>query len=142
MTHPHATTPSHVAHGASYRAMRLTVRRYLLMPIGALIALVWANTAPESYFQFSHGLSFFVNETAMGFVFALLAQEVFEATMPGGALHSWRKWTLPLVAAAGAVAVSAATYLVYIQSQYEPGLASGWPVATAVDVVLTFYLLR
>ena len=75
MTHPHATTPSHVAHGASYRAMRLTVRRYLLMPIGALIALIWANTAPESYFQFSHGLSFFVNEIAMAFVFALLGQE-------------------------------------------------------------------
>jgi Na+:H+ antiporter, NhaA family len=142
MTHPHATTPSHLAHGSSYRAMRLTVRRYLLVPIGALIALVWANTAPESYFQFAHGLSFFVNEIAMAFVFALLGQEVFEATMPGGALHSWRKWTLPLVAAAGGIVGSAATYLGYIQSQYEPGLASGWPIATAVDVVLAFYLLR
>src|SRR6478609_3485084 len=141
MTHPHATTPS-LDHGASYRAVRLTVRRYLLMPIGALIALIWANTAPESYFQFSHGLSFFVNEIAMAFVFALLGQEVFEATMPGGALHSWRKWTLPLVAAAGGIVGSAATYLGYIQSQYEPGLASGWPIATAVDVVLSFYLLR
>jgi NhaA family Na+:H+ antiporter len=122
--------------------MRLTVRRYLLMPIGALIALIWANTAPESYFQFSHGLSFFVNEIAMAFVFALLAQEVFEATMPGGALHSWRKWMLPLVAAAGGIAGSAMTYLGFIQSRYEPGLASGWPIATAVDVVLAFYLLR
>lgn len=142
MTHPHATTPSHVAHGQSYRAVRLTVRRYLLMPIGALIALIWANTAPESYFRFAHGLSFFVNEIAMAFVFALLGQEVFEATIPGGALHSWRKWTLPLVAAAGGIAGSAATYLGYIQSQYQPGLASGWPIATAVDVVLAFYLLR
>ncbi|HEX7794461.1 MAG TPA: Na+/H+ antiporter NhaA [Vicinamibacterales bacterium] len=142
MTHPHATTPSHVAHGASYRAVRLTIRRYLLVPIGALIALIWANTAPESYFQFSHGLSFFVNEIAMAFVFALLGQEVFEATMPGGALHSWRKWTLPLVAAAGGIVGSAAIYLGFIQSQYEPGLASGWPIATAVDVVLAFYLLR
>jgi NhaA family Na+:H+ antiporter len=142
MTHPHATTASDVAHRLSYRAVRLTVRRYLLMPIGALIALIWANTAPESYFQFSHGLSFFVNEIAMAFVFALLGQEVFEATMAGGALHSWRKWTLPLVGAAGGIAGSAATYLGYIQSQYEPGLASGWPIATAVDVVLAFYLLR
>jgi NhaA family Na+:H+ antiporter len=122
--------------------MRLTVRRYLLMPIGAVIALIWANTAAESYFQFAHGLSFFVNEIAMAFVFALLAQEVFEATMPGGALHSWRKWTLPLVGAAGGIVGSAATYLGYIQSQYEPGLATGWPIATAVDVVLAFYLLR
>src|SRR5262245_31363575 len=146
MTHPHASTSSHVAHGPSYRAaarmMRLTGARFLLLPIGALMALIWANTAPESYFQFAHGLSFFVNEIAMAFVFALLGQEVFEATMPGGALHSWRKWTLPLIAAAGGIAGAAATYLVYIQSQYEPGLSSAWPIACAVDVVLTFYLLR
>jgi Na+:H+ antiporter, NhaA family len=146
MAHSHATTHEPVLHSPTYRmltrALRLTFGRFLLMPIGALIALIWANTAAESYFQFSYRLSFFVNEIAMALVFALLAQEVFEATMPGGALHSWRKWTLPLVAAAGGVAGAVWVYLLFIQSQYEPGLLTAWPIACAIDAVLTFYLMK
>jgi NhaA family Na+:H+ antiporter len=124
------------------RAIRFTIGRFLLMPIGAVIALIWANTAAESYFQFAYRLSFFVNEIAMALFFALLAQEVYEATMPGGALHSWRKWTLPVVAAAGGMAGAVSVYLLFIQSQYELGLSSAWPIACAVDAVLTFYLLK
>jgi Na+/H+ antiporter NhaA len=77
--------------------------RFLLLPIGAVIALVWANSAPESYFLFAQKISFFVNEIGMAFFFALATQEIVEAVMPGGALHSWRRWGLPLVAAAGGV---------------------------------------
>ena len=32
------------------------VDRFLLLPVGAVIALVWANTRRESYFRFSHAL--------------------------------------------------------------------------------------
>jgi Na+:H+ antiporter, NhaA family len=146
MTHPHATTHAHVPHSHPYRlmvrAIRLTVGRFLLVPIGAVIALIWANTASESYFQFALRLSFFVNEIGMALFFALLAQEVYEATMPGGALHSWRKWTLPLVGAAGGIAGAVVVYLLYIQSQYEPGLSSAWPIASAIDAVATFYLMK
>jgi NhaA family Na+:H+ antiporter len=124
------------------RAIRITVGWFLLVPIGAVIALIWANSAPESYFQFAYRLSFFVNEIAMALFFALLAQDVYEATMPGGALHSWRKWMLPLVAAAGGIAGSVWVYLLFIHSQFEPGLSSAWPIASAIDVVLTFYLLK
>jgi Na+:H+ antiporter, NhaA family len=146
MTHPHATTHAPLSHsqpsGGLARAIHFTVGRFLLVPIGAIIALIWANTAAESYFQFAYRLSFFVNEIAMALFFALLAQEVYEATMPGGALHSWRKWTLPLVAAAGGIAGAVSVYLLYIQSQYEAGLTSAWPIACAIDAVLTFYLLK
>jgi NhaA family Na+:H+ antiporter len=146
MTHPHATARQQVLHGSLYRVMarvaRPTLGRFLLVPIGAAIALLWANTAPESYFQFSLRWSFLVNEIAMALFFALLAQEVFEATMPGGALHSWRKWTLPVVAAVGGVAGAVATYLLYINSQFEPGLASAWPIACAIDAVATFYVMK
>src|SRR5262245_61057056 len=146
MAHSHATTHGPVPHGqpepAIARALHVTFGRFLLMPIGALIALIWANTAAESYFEFSYRLSFFVNEIAMALVFALLAQEVFEATMPGGALHSWRKWTLPVVAAVGGIAGAVTVYWLFIQSRYEPGLASAWPIACAIDAVLTYYLLK
>src|SRR5262245_32893335 len=146
MTHPHATSPAQVSHGHLYqvtaRFLRPIFASFLLMPIGAVAALVWANTAPESYFEFAYRLSFFVNEIAMALVFALLAQEVFEATMPGGALHSWRKWTLPLVAAAGGIAGAVWVYLLFIRSQYEPGLSTAWPIALAIDAVLTYYLMK
>src|SRR5262245_32968114 len=90
--------------GSIQRLVRFVSDRFLLLPIGAAIALVWANTGAESYFEFAQRLSFVVNEIGMAFFFALLAQEVVEATIPGGALHSWRKWVLPIVAAAGGIA--------------------------------------
>jgi len=37
----------------------------------------------------------------MVFFFGLLAQELLEEMMPGGALHHRRRWPVPLVAAAG-----------------------------------------
>ena len=34
-------------------ALAFVVDHYLLLPIGVLIALVWANTAGEGYFRFA-----------------------------------------------------------------------------------------
>ena len=51
------------------------------------IALVWANTRPESYFRFTYAIAFAVNDVAMVFFFALITKEVVEATAPGGVLH-------------------------------------------------------
>ena len=78
---------------------------------GCAIALVWANTAEESYFRFAHALSFPVNEVGMALFMALLAQEAVETVMPGGALHTWRRWGLPVVGAAGGFAGAALVYL-------------------------------
>src|SRR5262249_35832236 len=93
------------------RLVRTVFDRFLLMPIGALIALIWANTASESYFVFAHRLSFAVNEIGMAFFFALMAQEVAEAVMPGGALQTWRRWSLAIVGALGGMAGAVAVYL-------------------------------
>src|SRR5262249_38353152 len=110
--HPYAFTHhrahhAHAVHRARPRSLhaifRVAFDRFLLLPIGAVIALLWANTAPVSYFTVAQRLSFVVNEIAMAFFFALLAQEVLEAVMSGGALHSWRKWTIPIIAAAGGI---------------------------------------
>lgn len=150
--HPHAYAVSHrrVHAHATPRARRRSIRsifrfvldRYLALPIGAAIALLWANAAPVSYFTIAQRLSFVVNEIAMAVFFALLAQEVIEAVMPGGALHSWRKWTMPIVAAAGGIAGAVAVYLVYVQLEYESVLTQGWPIATAIDAAATYYVVR
>ena len=47
------------------RLSRFAVEHLLLLPLGALIALVWVNTAPESYYSFTYAISFAVNDVAM-----------------------------------------------------------------------------
>jgi NhaA family Na+:H+ antiporter len=122
--------------------VRFVIDRFLLLPIGAAVALVWSNSAPESYFTFAHQLRFLVNEVAMAFFLALIAQEVLEALMPGGALHTWRRWGMPLVAAAGGVLGAAGAYLGYIALSYEAALTPAWPVACAIDIAAGYYVLR
>jgi Na+:H+ antiporter, NhaA family len=124
------------------RAVHTVFDRFLLLPIGAVIALVWANTAPEGYFTVAHRLAFAVNEIGMAFFFALMAQEIAEAVMPGGALHSWRRWTLPIVAAIGGIIGAVAVYLGYVMLNYEYSLTAAWPIACAVDAAATYYVLR
>ena len=53
------------------RAFRFGTDHYLILPIGALAAVAWANSRPENYFAFAHAWSFAVNDIAMVFFFAL-----------------------------------------------------------------------
>jgi NhaA family Na+:H+ antiporter len=118
------------------------IEHFLLLPIGGLIALIWANVRPDSYFAMTHTLSFTVNEIGMALFFALITQEIVEEVMPGGALHTWRRWTLPVVAAVGAMFGAALVYAVYVGLKYEPVLAPGWPAAAAVDLAFAYFLVR
>jgi NhaA family Na+:H+ antiporter len=122
--------------------LRYTVDDFLLLPLGGLLALVWANAAPESYFSVARPLTFWVNDVAMTLFFALIAQEVLEEVMPGGALHSWRRWLLPLAAAAGSMGGAALLYLTYVTWNYELVLRDGWPAATAIDIAVVYVLVR
>jgi NhaA family Na+:H+ antiporter len=106
------------------------------------IALIWANSGAESYFSFVASIRFPINEIGMALFFGLSTQEVVEAVMPGGALHSWRRWGLPLVAAAGGVVGSLVTYHVFVNLAYESMLTRGWPIACAVDVAVAYYVLK
>lgn len=130
------------ARPAAGGVVHFIVDRFLLLPIGALIALVWANTEAESYFRFSNTIAFAVNEVLMAVFLALLAQEVLEAVMPGGALHSWRRWGMPIVAAAGGVAGAIGVYLLYVNLKYELVLAQAWPIVCAIDVAAGYYVLK
>ena len=144
MTH-HLASDRHagVGHpGAAATARSFVVDHFLLMPIGALIALTWANTAGESYFRFAHGLRFWVNDIGMALFIGLISEEVLEAVMPGGALYRWRRTLLPIVAAVGGLLGATAVYLLYLQSRYEFMLLEGWPVAAALDVVFAYFIAK
>ena len=144
---PHAVAAHPVAvhrrqRSAAARLFDRVVQRYLALPIGVALGLLWANTAPEPYFVVAHSLAFPVNEIGMALFVGLIMQEIVEAVMPGGALHSWRRWSLPLLAAMGGIAGSAAVYLAYVRGHYETILEPGWPIATAIDIAVAYYVLK
>ncbi len=129
-------------HTAIPRLSQLAVEHVLLLPLGAAIALVWANTAPESYYSVALRIRFGVNDVAMMFYFGLIAKEVVEATAPGGVLHSWRRAWPPVIAAVGATAVPALLYLRTVELLEEPALKVAWPVSLGIDVAVTYLFAR
>jgi NhaA family Na+:H+ antiporter len=139
LRHPAALASSRTTAAALFH---FTIEHFLLLPIGGGIAIVWANTRPESYFTLAHALSFVVNEVGMALFFALITQEIVEEVMPGGALHTWKRWTLPAVAAVGGTVGAAAVYLAYVGFKYEIVLSPGWPVAGAIDIAFAYFIVK
>jgi len=126
-------------------ALRISgfVLDYLLaLPIGCVAALVWANTLPESYYRFAQATAFAVNDVGIVFFFALITKEVAEATIPGGALHPWRRAAMPVAAAVGSVVVSIACYLIFVHQAGEHMLESGWVAACAIDIPGSYIIAR
>ena len=124
------------------RLSQFAVEHLLLLPLGAVAAMVWVNTAPESYYRVTYSLAFVVNDIAMTFFFALIAKEVVEATAPGGVLHPTRRAIVPLIAALGAVVVPALLHVRMVEQLEEPMLAIGWPVSLATDLALSYFVAR
>lgn len=125
------------------RLSLFAVEHLLLLPLGALIALAWVNTAPESYFIFTFAIAFGVNDVAMLLFFALMTKEVVEATATGGVLHPWRRALLPIVASVGATAVPALIYVRVVEALDEPMLAVlGWPVSLVTDLAIAYFVAR
>ncbi len=118
------------------------VEHSLLLPLGAVVALVWANTFAISYARLALALHSAVNDVGMAFFFALAAKEVVEATAPGGALHTWRRAALPVVAAAGGMAAPAAIYVLYVRAANEPALLRGWAIPCATDIAFSVLVAR
>ena len=118
--------------------LSVAVKYSLFLPAGAVIALVWANTAHASYARLAHALEFPVNDVGMVFFFALAAKEVVEATAVGGALHTWRRAALPVIAAVGGMAVPAAFYVISVVAANEPALLRGWAIPCATDIAFSY----
>jgi hypothetical protein len=124
------------------RGLRSPTARALGIPIGAAGALLWSNFAAESYFRITHALAFAVNDVGMALFFALLTQEVLEATMPGGSLHTWRRAALPIVAAIGGTTGAIGAYGAFVLAGDEHVLLGGWPIVCAIDGGVAYFLVR
>jgi len=132
----------HILRAAVPRLSWFALEHLFLLPLGALIALIWVNLRPESYYRFTYAIAFAVNDIAMVFFFALMTKEVVEATAPGGVLHPWRRALLPVVASIGATAVPALIYIWIVGVLDEPVLADGWPVPFATDLAVSYFVAR
>ena len=117
---------------------RLVIDNSLLLVAGALTALVWANVALPSYEYYAHALHFAVNDVGMVFFFALATKEVFEATLPGGALSSPRKAATPVLAALGGMAAPALIYTAVVTASGSPELVRGWAIPCATDIAFSY----
>jgi NhaA family Na+:H+ antiporter len=118
------------------------VSNSLLLPIGALAALIWANTAVDTYLRFAQHAHFIVNDVGMTLFFALAAKEIVEATAPGGALHPFSKAATPIVAAIGGMIVPASIYVGLVAAVDMPALRRGWAIPTATDIAFSFLIAR
>ena len=116
------------------RAWRDALPYYPLLPLGAVIALVWAAAGPDSYFRLAQLLAFPVNEIGVAFGLAWLAQEVLESKVPGGPMSFGRRTWMAVAMALGGALAAVATYAVYVQLNDESVLLRGWPIVCGVDV--------
>jgi NhaA family Na+:H+ antiporter len=124
------------------RLAHFAVEHLLLLPLGAIIALLWVNTAPESYYSLAFAISFVVNDVAMMIFFAVMTKEIVEATAPGGVLHTWRRATLPVIASLGVSVVPALIYLRVVELLDEPVLSLGWPITLTTDLAFVYFIGR
>ena len=122
--------------------VRFVFDNSLLLLAGTLAALVWANIDLTGYDHVAHALHFWVNDVGMVFFFALTAKEVYEATLPGGALASAALAMSPLAAAIGGMAMPAAIYVALVSIFGPATLNAGWAIPCATDIAFSAMIAR
>jgi NhaA family Na+:H+ antiporter len=124
------------------KAISVILHNSLLLLVGTAVAVVWANVDSTSYEAVAHPLHFWINDVGMVFFFALAAKEVFEATLPGGALASLRRALSPLAAAIGGMIAPALIYLALVFTRGPTDLARGWAIPCATDIAFSAMVAR
>lgn len=147
-----------------YRVWGFLTEYSLLLIIGAITALIWANVDASSYHHFvefviwdhapighyHHGhrtltLHYLVNDILMAFFFAIAAKEVWEAViLKNGSLRG-RKAATPLFATAGGMFGPIAVYLglaAMMGSTTYDAVANGWAIPTATDIAFSYLVGR
>lgn len=150
--------------GTMYRVWNFLTNYSLLLIIGAVTALIWANTNAESYHHFvefviwDHGaighlhdghrtltLHYLVNDLLMALFFAIAAKEVWEAiALKDGSLRG-KKAATPLFATAGGMFGPIAVYLglaLVMGSDTYNAVANGWAIPTATDIAFSYLVGR
>ena len=128
--------------GKFFRAWQVARANSLLMIAGAVTALIWANFDQEGYEAFTHPLHFAVNDIAMAFFFGLAVKEIIEATAPGGALHSFRRAAVPVIAAVGGMTGPALIYVGIAAAFGRPDVYRGWAIPCATDIAFSYMVAR
>ncbi len=150
-----------------YRVWNLMEDYSLLLLLGAVLGLLWANVDPHAYHTVIdlvlwHGgpigaletgpdgvagrvltLHYLINDVLMAFFFAIAGKEVWEAVaLKEGALRG-RKALTPLIATAGGMAGPVVVYLVgaLVIGQFAE-LARGWAIPTATDIAFSYLVAR
>ena len=147
-----------------YRVWNFLTNYSLLLILGAVIALIWANINAESYHHFvefviwDHApvghlhdghrtltLHYLVNDVLMAFFFAIAAKEVWEAViLEEGSLRG-RKAATPLIATVGGMLGPIAVYLglaAIMGSETYSAVANGWAIPTATDIAFSYLVGR
>ena len=147
-----------------YRVWNFLTNYSLLLIIGALTALVWANTNADSYHHFveftiwDHApighlhdghrtltLHYLVNDVLMALFFAIAGKEVWEAViLKNGSLRG-KKAATPLFATAGGMLGPISVYLglaMLMGSDTYSAVANGWAIPTATDIAFSYLVGR
>jgi NhaA family Na+:H+ antiporter len=109
----------------------------LLMAAAALAMLVANSPLAKSYFHALHvsvgplSLLHWINDGLMALFFLLVGLEI-KREFVDGHLSSWADRALPMIAAAGGMAVPALVYLTVTGP--TPGLVRGWAIPAATDI--------
>lgn len=139
---PESRVPSPVSRVQQHSWFRVVIDNSLLLIVGAVAAIVWANVDAASYARVAHTMRFAVNDIGMVFFFALATKEVVEAMRPGGALSSPRQAALPLLAAVGGMLLPAAIFIVGAQWSHHEDLMRGWAIPCATDIAFSYLIAR
>lgn len=147
-----------------YRVWNFLTNYSLLLVIGAVIALIWANVDHASYEHFvdfvivddffighlhdghrTLTLHYLVNDVLMAFFFAIAAKEVWEAIiLENGSLRG-KKAATPLVATVGGMLGPIAVYLglaAFLGSDIYDAVSRGWAIPTATDIAFSYLVGR
>lgn len=132
--------------------MRTETSAGVVILAGALVALLWANSPwKESYFDvwerhvsfhvlgldFEHHLRDFVNDVLMVLFFFMVGLEI-KREMVHGQLASPRKAALPIIAAAGGMALPATIYWLFNRGGTD---MEGWGIPVATDIAFSLGVL-
>lgn len=152
------------------KRMKDVVENYsILLILGTVLALLWANNAPVNYHYFHNivifdnffigeirsaadgtthrvlTLHYLINDIGMALFFAIAGKEIWEAVaLPGGSLKG-KKAYVPLIATIGGMLGPVLVYLVgahlFGDGVYDQ-VANGWAVPTATDIAFSLLVAR